>query len=90
MDQISYIALAVLGVAAMGGAILFKKAEYVINFVLRLFMGVAGIYFINTVLGMQSMESGVGINGLTCLISAALGLPGVLMTYGLSFYFAFR
>lgn len=48
-------------------------------------MGMASIYFVNAVLDMQSIQSGVGINGITAFMAGTLGLPGVALAYGVSF-----
>lgn len=86
MNQIFLIGTGIAAAAALTGALVFHKTEIFFQFVLKLAMGAAGIYFINTVLKMCSIESGVGLNGMTLFTAGTLGLPGLLLMYGVSFY----
>lgn len=63
-----------------------KKAEWLINFALRSITGTIALYFIN--LGMASMGFAVtvGINLATVLTTGILGLPGIVLLYGLGVY----
>lgn len=71
------VALLVLGI------IVFKKhAEWLLNFLIRGVFGAIAIYFINEALFAFGLETAVGINGVSLLTSAVLGMPGVLLLYG--------
>lgn len=63
-----------------------KKAEWLINFVLRAVTGAVCIYFVNFVLVSQNISASVGINPLTLLTSGFLGFPGVAVLYGVLFF----
>ena len=63
-----------------------KKAEWLINFVLRAVTGAVCIYFVNFVLVSQNISVSVGINPLTLLTSGFLGFPGVAVLYGVLFF----
>lgn len=61
-----------------------KRAEFILNFLLRGMVGVISIYVINEVLAAQSLSVTVGINPWTALTSGILGLPGVALLYGIN------
>ena len=60
-----------------------KKAEWLLNFALRGIMGTIAIYMGVTFLGFTSV---VGINAVSILTTGILGIPGIVMLYGLSIY----
>lgn len=64
---------------------LHKRAEFILNFLLRSVAGLISIFFVNEVLAAQSLSVMVGINPWTALTSGILGLPGVALLYGISF-----
>lgn len=63
-----------------------KKSEFIINFILRTILGMISIYFINEFLNWQNINLTVGMNPITVLTSGTLGIPGVLLLYGINFY----
>lgn len=63
-----------------------RHIEVVINFVLRGVLGLFMIYFGNIFLCTQMPGVELGYNPLTFLASGALGVPGVLMMYGIKIY----
>ncbi len=62
-----------------------RKAEFVLNFMLRSITGVICIFMINELLASQNYATMVGINPWTALTSGILGLPGVALLYGIHF-----
>lgn len=60
-----------------------KGIEMVVNFFVRLVLGVAVIFFVNQFLNSQNIQAVVGMNPLTLLTSGILGLPGVALLYGI-------
>ena len=62
-----------------------KKAEFILNFMLRSITGVICIIVINEMLASQNYATMVGINPWTALTSGILGLPGVALLYGIHF-----
>ena len=62
-----------------------RKAEFVLNFMLRSITGVICIFMINELLASQHYATMVGINPWTALTSGILGLPGVALLYGIHF-----
>lgn len=63
-----------------------RKAEWIINFVLRMVFGTLAIYFVNLALKYYGMEFFVAINPISILTSGFLGFPGVAALYGIQFY----
>ena len=63
-----------------------RKAEWLINFVLRSIMGTIAIYFINIGVTFLGFTTVVGINAASVLTTGILGIPGIVMLYGLSIY----
>lgn len=63
-----------------------RKAEWLINFVLRSIMGTIAIYFINMGVTFLGFTTVVGINAVSILTTGILGIPGIVMLYGLSIY----
>lgn len=63
-----------------------KKAEWLLNFVLRSILGTVAIYFVNGALASIGISLGVGINITTVLTSGILGIPGLVALYGIGVY----
>lgn len=63
-----------------------EKAEWLLNFALRGIMGTIAIYFINMGVTFLGFTSVVGINAVSILTTGILGIPGIVMLYGLSIY----
>ena len=63
-----------------------RKAEWLINFILRSIMGTIAIYFINMGVTFLGFTTVVGINAVSILTTGILGIPGIVMLYGLSIY----
>lgn len=63
-----------------------RKAEFLLNFMLRGVVGMISIFFINEMLAAQNFSIMVGINPWTALTSAILGLPGVALLYGIHIF----
>ena len=78
---IIFVCVLVLLIGAFG-----RKAEWVINFVLRAVMGTIGIYFLNNFLIVRDISVIVGINPMTVLTSGILGFPGIAVLYGINFF----
>ena len=57
-----------------------------VNFIVRVIVGTAMIFFINEFLSAQGISVQVGLNPWPVLTSGILGTPGVALLYGISFY----
>lgn len=67
-----------------------NKIELLVNFVLRLLVGILAIYFINMGLLHANITSGVAINPFTMGVSGVLGAQGLILLYALGVYFQLR
>lgn len=63
-----------------------RKKEWIINFILRAVMGTVFMFFINGFLVSQGIHIDIGINPITVLTSGFLGIPGLIMLYGINLY----
>lgn len=63
-----------------------RRAEWLLNMILRAVLGMISVYFINAFLAGRGIGIRVGINEITFLTSAILGFPGIAALYGLGFY----
>ncbi len=77
--------IGVCAIALLIGA-MRKKAEWLLNFVLRVVLGTLAIFLINGGMLRLGMESQVGLNAVTVLTSGILGFPGLALLYGIQFY----
>lgn len=87
MEQLesSFIIVGILIVVIFIGTIR-RKAEWIINFVLRMVMGAICIYFFNYILARYHIGISVAINPVSVLTSGFLGIPGVAVLFGIKFY----
>ena len=60
-------------------------SEVIVNFVVRMVIGLALIFFVNQFLALNDISMSVGMNPLTAATSGILGVPGVCMLYGMVF-----
>jgi len=63
-----------------------KKIECLLNIVMRGILGTIAIHFMNMGLASMGISLGVGINVITILTTAILGIPGLLALYGIGIY----
>lgn len=63
-----------------------KGIRIAVNFFVRIIVGIALAFFVNEFLSYQGISVQVGINPITVLTSGILGVPGVALLYGISFY----
>jgi inhibitor of the pro-sigma K processing machinery len=81
-----YILIAAVCLIALMIGALRKRAEWLMNLLVRGILGIIAIYFVNMALLQAGIKLGVGINAATVLTSAFLGFPGVAALYGLGLY----
>ncbi|RGC35509.1 Pro-sigmaK processing inhibitor BofA [Hungatella hathewayi] len=63
-----------------------KWGNIVLNFVIRVILGMGLIYFINQYLLPGDNALNVGLNAVSFLTTGSLGIPGVCLLYGILFY----
>ena len=65
------------------------RTQVLVNFVVRAVIGTALIFFVNQFLNARGIDIRVGMNPVTVVTSGVLGIPGVALLYGISFYRGF-
>jgi len=85
MDSQLVIWIAIGILVAFGVMVVNNKMRRVAVFGARMVIGVACIAAINFAMGGFGLGLAVGINALTMAVAAFLGIPGVVMLYGLTF-----
>jgi inhibitor of the pro-sigma K processing machinery len=65
---------------------MLKIADIIINFCIRALIGMAAIFFLNEFLVTKGIETVVGLNIFSGVVSGIFGLPGVALLYGVGFY----
>lgn len=63
-----------------------KGVRIIVNFFVRVVVGIALVFFVNEFMSLQGVPVQAGINPITVLTSGILGVPGVALLYGISFY----
>ncbi len=86
-NQIGIISIVVVCVVVLLIGAMRKRLEWLLNLVMRCILGTVAIYFINGALATQGISLGIGINAVTVLTSGILGIPGLMVLYGLGIYY---
>ena len=84
--NLGMIAIVIICVALVLLAAIKRKAEWLLNLVMRSILGTLAIYFINGGLSVLGYSLGIGLNAITVLTSVILGIPGLLALYGIGIY----
>jgi len=63
-----------------------REPHIIINFFIRAIIGFAIIFFVNQFLADKDISVSVGMNPITFVTSGTLGMPGVALLYGITFY----
>ena len=61
-------------------------SNFMVNFMIRMILGLTMIFFINGFLVSREIPVRVGMNPITLATSGTLGVPGVALLYGIAFY----
>ena len=64
-------------------------SDMVMNFLVRMMIGVALIFLVNQFFVEKEMDVTVGLNPVTAITSGTLGVPGVCLLYGIVLYQGF-
>lgn len=85
--DIRYGIIAVAGICLLVLLIgvLRRKAEVVLNFFVRMVVGMVGVYVVNMILARQGIDVSVGLNAVSALTLGSLGFGGFLLLYGVLF-----
>lgn len=60
-----------------------RKNYFLVNFIVRAILGMGVIFFANQFFLHQEIALSVGFNAVSVVASGLLGLPGVVMLYGI-------
>lgn len=63
-----------------------RRAEWLLNLLLRGVLGAVAIYFINLAVIARGYPAPVGVNPATVLTCSVLGFPGLAALYGLQIF----
>lgn len=88
MDTVIFIVIITACLVFIGACIVKKRPDMMVDFLLRAFVGTAGIYLLDFVLTSCGYQVAVGINAFTILTNGLLGLPGFILLYGLAVYYS--
>lgn len=83
-----HIPLVVIAVVSMLIVLLIgiKRADYAINFFLRIGLCFVAMYFLNDAFLEKGISVCVAMNIVTFLVCGFLGFPGLFLLYGISFW----
>ncbi len=87
MESQIFIVIILICLGLIFYGIIKHRFDFLVNFGLRIFAGLLGIYLMNTLLESFALSLGVGLNGITALSVGLLGIPGFLLIYGVAIYF---
>lgn len=63
-----------------------KKAELLLNFMVRMVIGLVCVYFLNNFLELQGIPVRAGINPINALVLGTLGGGGFALLYGIALF----
>ncbi len=89
MESKIFIVIIIVCLILLAIGLIKKRMDLLVNFGLRVFAGLVGIYIVNMLLDGLGLTLGVGTNGLTALTIGSLGIPGFLLVYGVALYYYF-
>ena len=84
--KMSMIAMAGICAIVLAIGFLRRRAEIVLNFMVRTVLGVMAICFFNMLLAGAKIPGAVGLNPISILTVGSLGTGGVALLYGIMFY----
>lgn len=89
MESQIFVVIIIICIALIAFGLIKHRFDLLVNFGLRIFSGLLGIYLLNSLLSNFHLALGVGTNGLTALVIGVLGLPGFLLVYGVAAFYYF-
>lgn len=89
MESEVFVIIIIICVALILFGLIKHRYELLVNFGLRIFSGLLGIYLVNSLLSSFHITLGVGTNAYTALTIGLLGMPGFLLVYGVAALFYF-
>lgn len=90
MESKIFVVIIIICVALIIIGFAKHNFELIINFAIRIFAGLGGIFILNFLLHKIGLFINVGTNAFTALTVGLLGVPGFMLMYGVAIYFYFR
>ncbi len=87
MESKIFIVIIIICVALIIIGFVKHNFELIINFGIRIFAGLGGIFILNLLLHKIGFHVNVGTNAFTALTVGLLGVPGFMFMYGVATYF---
>ncbi len=87
MENTIFIVLFIGGFLVFLAAMGVDVVKVIINFVTRSLLGIVVIYVVNSAIQSLGGNVFVNINEITIGVSGILGIWGVILLYGLQYYF---
>lgn len=85
-NDIGVVVILLVSLSLFAILALKSKAEWLLNLLMRGVLGIIGMYFVNEALMRVGISLGIGINPVSVLTTAILGVPGFLALYGLGLF----
>lgn len=79
--ETAYMVIAGICLVVLAIVILKYKAQFLLNFFVRMILGAFGIYYINGLLAEQGISIAVGLNPISLLTTGVLGFSGLILLY---------
>jgi inhibitor of the pro-sigma K processing machinery len=89
MESKIFIVIILICVGLILFGLIKHRFDLFVNFGLRIFAGLLGIYLLNNLLQNFGVVLEVGTNCLNALIIGLLGVPGFILVYGIAAYYYF-
>lgn len=87
MDRgMGMLVLGAICIIVLAIGFLRRRAEIILNFVVRAILGALAIYMINILLAGAGIKAAAGMNIINILTVGSLGTGGLTLIYGILFY----
>ncbi|MDF2586319.1 MAG: SigmaK-factor processing regulatory protein BofA [Anaerocolumna sp.] len=89
MESTIFVIIIIICVALILFGVIKHRFDLIVNFGLRIFAGLLGIYLLNTLFDSIGVAIIAGTNCFNALVVGLLGVPGFLLVFGVATYFYF-
>jgi len=87
MESKIFVVIIIICIALIVVGYVKHNFELIINFALRMFAGLGGIFLLNLLLLKIGFQIYVGTNAFTALTVGVLGVPGFMVMYCVATYY---
>ena len=89
MESQIFVAIIIICVALILFGVIKHRFDLLVNFGLRIFSGLLGIYLLNNLFLSLHLSLAAGTNAFNALVIGLLGIPGFLLVYGITAFYYF-